>query len=333
MSSKTGSKTGRLMAAGGFLIVILVLASGTTVGVGEAVVITRLGQPVRTYLEPGLYWRLPAPIERAERFDMRLRTTSSGRFDVQLRDAAILEVEAAVTWRVTAEADSVGRFLRAVGNKPEQAAAHLRGIIGSALQTASGAYAVDELLTETEGASRLEDFEKELARAVADRVGETYGIEVVQVGFERFMVPQTAVQTAIRAMIKEREVVAEQRRGKGLEEAGRILAEAEAKARQMTATAQEEAATLRAGGLEEAARIHRETYALDPDFYRRMRGLDLLASTLGQGSTLILRTDAWPLRYLADGPGAESGVEPLGLATIPGQPDTETGDETVEVAP
>ena len=69
---------------------------------GEAMVITRFGNPARVLLEPGLAWRLPLPFESAIPVDLRLRTTSSGLQDVGTRDGLRIIVQAYVAWQVRA---------------------------------------------------------------------------------------------------------------------------------------------------------------------------------------------------------------------------------------
>ncbi len=49
-------------------------------------VITRFGNPVRVVTQPGLAWKLPAPIESVIPIDLRLRTSSTGLQDVGTRD-------------------------------------------------------------------------------------------------------------------------------------------------------------------------------------------------------------------------------------------------------
>src|SRR5215813_4440669 len=67
---------------------------------GEAVVITRFGNPVRVMTQPGLAFKLPPPIENAVVVDLRLRTTSSGLHDVGTRDGLRILVQAYIAWQV-----------------------------------------------------------------------------------------------------------------------------------------------------------------------------------------------------------------------------------------
>ncbi|WP_240202644.1 SPFH domain-containing protein [Burkholderia sp. LMG 13014] len=90
------------------LLVALAVASFVQVRAGEASVVTRFGRPVRVLLEPGLAWRLPAPIDAVTPVDLRLHTTSSGLQDVGTRDGLRIIVEAYVAWRVPADARDCG---------------------------------------------------------------------------------------------------------------------------------------------------------------------------------------------------------------------------------
>ena len=69
------------------------------IGPGNALVITRFGNPIAVVTQPGLAWRLPAPIENTTSVDLRLRTTSSGLQDVGTRDGLRVLMQAYVAWQ------------------------------------------------------------------------------------------------------------------------------------------------------------------------------------------------------------------------------------------
>ena len=118
----------RIIGAGIFIVVALAMACSTMVRAGQASVIARFGKPVRMLTEPGWYMRWPLPIERARTVDVRLRSTSSGLYSIQMNDGSVIVAETFVLWRIPNEAESIGRFLRAVDNKPETAAAQMRSL-------------------------------------------------------------------------------------------------------------------------------------------------------------------------------------------------------------
>ncbi|HLN11512.1 MAG TPA: SPFH domain-containing protein, partial [Xanthobacteraceae bacterium] len=67
--------TQRLLIAALVLATAIAAACLVMVEAGQAVVITRFGDPVRVVTRPGLTWRIPSPIEDTVKVDLRLRTT------------------------------------------------------------------------------------------------------------------------------------------------------------------------------------------------------------------------------------------------------------------
>ena len=127
-------------AAVPFLMAALVLGAAIAVAclvmveAGDAVVITRFGDPVRVITRAGLTWRIPPPIEDTVKVDLRLRTTSSGLQDVGTRDGLRVLVQAYIAWQVPDDPAHITQFLRAVRNDPDAAAQQLRTLLGSALE-------------------------------------------------------------------------------------------------------------------------------------------------------------------------------------------------------
>lgn len=297
----------------GFLVM---LAMAITVKEGEARVITRFGNPTRILTEPGLHWRLPPPIERSQSVDLRLRTTSSGLFNIQVADGSILEVEVFASWQVPQEDESVRTYIRAVGNNPLQAAQQLKTIMGSSMQMVSGQFALEDLLNADAEKLRLNEFENVLTQQVAEAVRTSYGIAVKDIGIERMAVPTALIDTTIMAMVKDREVLAEQRRGAGLEKAAAIIAQAEAEAATARSQAEVNAASLIAEAEAKAAALYQQAYQKNPELYAYLRSLESLRASLGDQSTLILRTDAAPLQLLTEPQTPATLLHPSALSLL-----------------
>jgi membrane protease subunit HflC len=289
----------------------LAAACLVTVRAGSAVVVTRLGDPVRVLTAPGLAWRWPAPLERTTTVDLRLHTSASGLHTVLTRDGLSLVAQAAVVWRLPAEPAAVLRFLRSVQGDPQAAEDQLRGQLGAALEAVTGRFALADLLTVGEGqTSRLAEYEQELARAVQTRAGDLYGITIAQVGLERFGLPESTVAATVARMAAERDTVAAERKAQGERQAGEIEAEADKQARLLRATAKEEAATIAGKGQAEAAAITRAAYAADPALFEFIRGLDTLDEAITAGTRLVLRTDAAPFKALVEAPAPTGSAAP-----------------------
>ena len=127
---------------------LLLSASLVLVSPGDAIVITRFGNPVRVVTTSGLALKLPAPIENAITVDLRLRTTSSGLHDVGTRDGLRILVQAYIAWQIPNDAEHIQQFLRAVRNQPDIAAEQLRSFTGSALEITASSFDLANLVTE-----------------------------------------------------------------------------------------------------------------------------------------------------------------------------------------
>lgn len=291
----------RYAAAG--VLVILACGAATTqlVRAGSAAVITRFGDPVRVITEPGLAWKMPAPIERAVEVDLRLHTTASGIHGVLTKDGLSVVVQAWVAWKVPGKDESIRHFLRAVQNRPDYAANQLRTFLGSSLETVTSRFALAQLLNTDATQVQLDAYEQALRERLMTQA-DVYGIEIAGVGIERLMLPETTVGATINRMAAERDTVAEEKKANGRRIAGEIRASSERDARIAKAKANEEASTVEATARTEAARIYGAAHHADPQLYTFLRSLDTLDQIVGPTTRLVLRTDAAPFRALVEIP-------------------------------
>ena len=295
----------RLAAAGIVVIGAVLAACLATVQPGEALVVTRFGNPARVITEPGLAWRAPAPVEGVIPVDLRLRTTSNGLQDVGTRDGLRILVQAFAAWQVAPDPDHVRRYLRAVRNQPDEAADQLRSVIGSALEIVASRFELASLVNTDPAAVRLAAFEDLLRERIEAQVLDAYGIRIRQVGIERLTLPSDTLAATVARMRAERQTVAAQRMAEGARAAAEIRSDADRAARVTLADARTEAAAIEADSRVEAARIYGRAYAGDPALYTLLRSLDTLETVVGDNTRLILRTDAAPFRSFVEAPAPE----------------------------
>jgi modulator of FtsH protease HflC len=281
---------------------LVVSACLVLIGPGDAVVITRFGNPVEVIIRPGLAWRLPAPIEGTTLVDLRLRTTSSGLQDVGTRDGLRVLVQAYVAWQVARDPVSVRQFLRAVQNRPDSAAEQLRSFVASALEVTASGFALSDLVNSDPDKVQIERFEQVLRQHLQSQVLRTYGIAVRQAGLERLTLAPEALGATVARMRADRLAVATARMAEGVRKASEIRSDADRDARITVADAQAKAAAIKAKAEIEAAAIYGKAYQSNPALYTTLRSLDTLDQVVSGNTRLILRTDAAPFRVLVDGP-------------------------------
>nr|WP_294543942.1 protease modulator HflC [uncultured Rhodopila sp.] len=295
--SRFGMALRFLLAA---VVVGAAVLAGTAVmvGAGEAVVVTEFGAPVRVLTEPGLAWKLPAPLQGTVTVDLRLRTSSTGLEDVGTRDGLRILLQSYVAWQVPADPDHIRQYLRAVRNDPDEAARQLRSFIASALQVTASSFDFAELVNTDPAKLHLADFEQRLQAQVEAQVLRTYGVQVRQAGIETLSLPEASLTATVSRMRSERETVAAERTAEGLRAAAEVRSDAERDGRIVVAQARTEAAEIDAQARREAAAIQSRAYLSDPELYTLMRTLDTLVQSVGSSTRLVLRTDAEPFSVL-----------------------------------
>jgi modulator of FtsH protease HflC len=285
------------------------------VGPGEAIVITRFGDPIRVVTQPGLAWKVPAPVESKIDVDLRLRTTSSGLQDVGTREGLRILVQAYVAWQVPPDAEHIRQFLRAVRNQPDIAAQQLRSYIGSTLEITASSFDLASLVNTDAQKIQLDQFEQQLRERLDEQALKVYGITIRQVGIERLTLPAETLRATVDRMKAERATVAAERSAAGQRAANEIASNADRDSRVIVAKARADAADIDAKARVEAADIYGKAYSSDPQLYTLLRSLDTLDQVIDENTRLILRTDAAPFNVLVDGPG---GVTP-GAPSISGK--------------
>jgi modulator of FtsH protease HflC len=301
--------TQRLLIAALVLATAIAAACLVMVEAGQAVVITRFGDPVRVVTRPGLTWRIPSPIEDTVKVDLRLRTTSSGLQDVGTHDGLRVLVQAYVAWQVPDDPDHITRFLRAVRNQPDAAAQQLRSFLGSALQITAADFDLANLVNTDPHQVALDRFELRLRERIAAEVLEVYGITVRQVGIERLTLSSEILTATVARMKADRETLSAERMAEGQRVAAEVRSNADRDARVAVAQAKVDAAAIEAKSRLEAAEIYAKAFGENPELYTLLRSLDTLDTIIGNNVRLVLRTDAAPFRLLVEGPsGAESRI-------------------------
>jgi membrane protease subunit HflC len=99
-------------------------------------------------------------------------------------------------------------------------------------------------------------------------------------------------------MISERQRIAEQFRSEGAGESARINGERERELKEITSEAYRQAQEIKGRSDAEAADIYAAVYNRDSEFYRFLRSMEVLRSTLDSTSVLVLSTDSELLRFL-----------------------------------
>jgi modulator of FtsH protease HflC len=240
------------------------------------VVVVRLGDPVRTVREPGLYPKLPF-VEDVLYFDRRLLDYDASPKELLTKDKQQMVVDNYSRWRI---ADPL-QFYRSVRNEAG-AQSRLDDIVYSNLREVLGRHTLSDVV------SKQRD---ELMREVTERSNKKaadYGIEVIDVRIKRADLPEKNELNVFNRMRTERERLAKKFRAEGDEESRKIRSEADKQVQILLADARQQSEITRGEGDAQAVKIFADAYGRDPEFYDFVRTLESYRKTIGEGTTLVL---------------------------------------------
>lgn len=273
----------------GFLAVTLMLFQ---VDATEAAIITQFGQPVRVITEPGLYAKLPDPIQSVVRINKQLQVYNLPQTEFLTADKKNIVLEAYATWQVT---DPLA-FLKTVRD-PIGAQTRLADVVASELGAALGQVELRQLVTVEAEQLRLPEMLGTVTSSTAGRTGD-FGFAVTDVRLKTLTFPGANLTSVYQRMRAEREAIARQFRSEGTEQAAGIRAAADAERAQILADAEQEAANIRGQADAESIAIYAAAFGEDLEFYQFLRTLESYQMFIDENTTLILPADSELLQYL-----------------------------------
>ena len=281
------------------VVVVLVLAYwiiGTslyTVDETEVAVVTRFGEPLENIRNPGLQVKMPWPVDRVIRVDMRKFILKSSPQELLTDDEKNVIIELFLTWRVK----DPKMFVATVQNKLG-AETRLQDLYVARLGAAVGNLALEDFINV--GIDKVDfHFLSEKIRSQVDETAiQNFGVGVVSLQISGFTLPLENRASVVSRMKAERARIAARYRSEGAEEALRIEAKAAAEHERILAFAHAEATKILGEAEAESLQILGEAYTKDPEFYRFIRSLESYESIIGKQTTLFLESDSKLLKVL-----------------------------------
>ena len=252
----------------------------------DQVVITRLGEYIRTVKEPGLHARLPV-LERPIHFEKRILAEDAEPGEYLTLDKKRLVVDHVTRWRI---ADPL-LFYKTVRDEAG-ARARLDDIAFSEMRREIATREFSDIISE-----RRESVMEAIARNTAGQTAQ-FGIEVLDVRIKRADLPREVQASVFARMVAERERIAKRYRSEGDEESAKIRAETDKEKTIIMAKVYQESLRLRGEGDAEAARIYADAFNQDPEFYQFVRTLEAYPTILKDRDTVLFSTQSDLFRYL-----------------------------------
>jgi len=251
-------------------------------------VVTQFGRPLRSITEPGLYFKLPDPIQVVKKFDRRIIVSESALSEVLTSDKKNLVVDYYVAWRIV---DPL-LFLQSVVN--EQGARYrMVDIVYSNLRLQIGLHELSEVISKSR-----DNVNGRVLEGSRDQMSQ-YGIELLDVKIRRVDFPEQNKRHVYERMRAERTKMANLYRSEGKEEATKIQADADRNRTMILSSAFEKSSIIKGEGDAEAARVYARILSVDPEFYGFVRTLEAYKKIFNsKDKTLVLNADSELFRVL-----------------------------------
>ena len=283
------------------LVVLVLVLEGITFQVREpeSVLVTTFGKPTRQIQKPGLYFKLPPPINNIYRFDCRLRVFDADFAETTTKGNDSILVHTYIVWRI---ADPL-KFLNSVGSVTE-AENKLHSQLNNAQNNVIGRYYFSDFVNSDKSRIQIVKIQQEMLESLSKEVGDTYGIKIEDLGIKQLKIPADVTKGVFERMRSERNRKTVSTIQEGQSIAVKIKSDANSLATELLAAAEARAKTIMGQGDAEAAQYYQMLEA-DPSLAIFLRDIEALQEILSQRSTYFISTDKWPFSILRQMPDLE----------------------------
>lgn len=319
-----------------FLIISVLLLTGLLFGSfyvirpSEQVIITAFGKIVgEPIAEPGLHFKIPF-IQDVNRIERRVLEWDGPPLRMPTRDKVYLEIDTYARWRIK---DPVKFFIAARDERTAQS--RLDTMIGGTTQGEVASQDLVELirtdkdrkapaaLPVVEGSdpisiSTLPEIKNgrhvianNIVKAVAPRLLQDFGIELLDVQFKRLNYSHEVQEKIHGRMSSERSQIAERFRSEGMGAAARIEGERERELRRVQSEAYRKVQEITGKADAEATKTYATAYNSSPaaaDFYNFTRTLETYGKIADPNTTIVLSTDSEIYRLMKTLPPAATAA-------------------------
>lgn len=287
--------------AKGFILAValVVLVTGAfsmyQVAEWEKAMLFRLGEIVKTDVQPGLHFKFPF-VNNVRKFDGRTLTLDVEPERFLTAEKKNVIVDSFVMWRI----DDVKRFYTAVLGDERNARQRLEQIIKDAMRGEFSKRTVNDVV------SGDRDSMMKALTVDANEQASQIGIAIIDVRVKRVDLPSEVSNSVYRRMQAERSRVAKEFRSQGMEAAERIRADADRQRQVLIANAYRDAEQLRGEGDARAAETYAGAYNKDVEFYAFYRSMQAYQESFDAGGNMmLLEPDSEFFQYFNEAMGRE----------------------------
>ena len=292
------------------LAIIVVRASTYVLPEWEQVIITQFGEPIGDAVtEPGLKFKVPF-IQEVNRFEKRWLEWDGEESEMPTKEKTYIYVDTYARWRII---DPL-KFFESVRDEAS-AQSRLDDIIDSETRNVIASHNLIEVVrssnrefqqardievakvagvTEAE-IPKIEAGRDKLTRLILEKAAKAmpeFGIELVDIQFQRVNYTRSVKTKVFERMIQDRKSIANAYRSEGEGESARIRGDKERELKTIESSAFKDAEKIRGEADAKATDIYAEAYNRDPKFYKLVRSLESYGKTIDEESWVVLSSDS-----------------------------------------
>lgn len=248
----------------------------------QQALVLEFGKVKEVRREPGLYYKLPAPINTVVLYDDRILPLETADLEVNPLDNRRLVVNAFARWRIT----DPQQFREAVQTEAN-GADRLEQILNARLRETLGAVNSTVILSEQRAQlmNQIRDGSREQASSM--------GVEIVDVRIRRADLPERNLQATYDRMEAERAQEAADERARGREAAQIRRATADREAVVLESEARRQASVIRGEAEAERTALLADAYQRDPEFFAFTESMKAYQQALDGGNTnMVISPDS-----------------------------------------
>jgi len=259
-----------IFVAGALLVLIVLSSTLFVVDKRQFAVVYALGEIKDIKDQPGLKFKLPAPLQNVVFLDRRIQTLDSVESrPIFTAEKKSLVIDWLVKWRIT----EPRQFIRNNGVDIRNVENRLSPIVKAALNGEVTKGSVGAVLS-----TEREKVRQGVIKRLADDA-KSFGIQIVDVRIKRVDFSANITESVYRRMESERKRVANELRSQGFADSEKIRADADRQREIIVAEAYRDAQKVKGEGDAKASTIYAEAFGKDPQFAQFYRSLEAYRST------------------------------------------------------
>ncbi|KCZ56361.1 hypothetical protein HY29_08705 [Hyphomonas beringensis] len=266
------------------IVILVAVNSFYVVRQDQQALVLQVGEPKEVRNAPGtdeagLYLKIPV-IQQVEILDKKNLGLDIENIEVLASDQRRLTVDAFVRWRIKDPLKFYQRF-----RTEKAASAQLMRITTSTIREELGDVRVPEIIS-GQRAQLMDRIREKVNAGLVDD-----GIDIIDVRIRQADLPHEVADGVYSRMQTARKQEAQRIRAEGEERARLIRAQAEREKTVLEAQAREQAEKIRGEGDAKSTEIYAQAYNRDPEFFRFQRALIACEKSLQKGTRMVVGPD------------------------------------------